>query len=182
MNVKHILISIICLLLLINCNTDFSEPSIIKSGFISINIHDGFDFSHDRIIDFRNANGLTVEEKKKAIDIFLYSNIDTTIIRLMGPPLIIDIEPPFFIISPDSTNPSIKNLDVSDINQVSDLSSLSFLPDILLTSIDDVLNKPVFAIITAESNYAIFEITEIDSNFKQISFKWKYQTNGSSEF
>lgn len=99
----------------------------------------------------------------------------------MGPPLFTDYLSGF-LISPDSLNPSIKNLEVSDINQVSDLSNLSFLPDILITNIDDILNKPVFAIKTAKSNYAIFEITEIDSNFEQLSFKWKYQTNGSSEF
>jgi len=176
-------ITMICILFLYNCDTDFSSLSSVKSGEVVLGNYEGFDFSHDRIINFRNVypHLLTDEEKAKAIDLFVFSFIDTNKIRLLGHPIYIDLQPGF-LIQPDSLNPSIANLEESNINQVSDLSNISLLPDIIYTSIEDILIKPVFALKTAESNYAIFEITKIDTNTKDISLEWKYQSNGSTDF
>jgi len=174
-------ITMICILFLYNCDTDFSSLSSVKSGEVVLSNYEGFDFSHDRIINFRNVYPITKEEKVKAIDLFVFSFIDTNQIRLLGPPIYIDLQPGF-LIQPDSLNPSIANLEESDINQVSDLSNISLLPDIIFTSIEDILINPVFALKTAESNYAIFEITKIDTNTKYISLEWKYQSNGSTDF
>ncbi len=182
MKLNAILISILCFLFLFNCNKDFSSQIYVESGTITLNQSQSFDFSHDRIIDFRYADELTNEQKKNAIDLLFYINIDTIIIRVMGPPLYVELQSSGFSLRPDSLNPSIMNLQASGISQISDLSNMIFLPDIIYTNIDSILNRPVFAVKTAESKYAILEIIDIDSNDDKISFKWKYQPDGSTNF
>lgn len=40
----------------------------------------------------------------------------------------------------------------------------------------------VYALITKEGNYCVFKITQMSSNNQEITFDWKYQSNGGTQF
>lgn len=60
------------------------------------------------------------------------------------------------------------------------LDNVKVVPDTGYYSSDEAIIDSIYAIITFEGNYSIIQITNKDST--DLSFKWKYQPNGSPNF
>ena len=184
---NSMIVFVFFLIFLISCTKDLSNNLSISTGINTQKSGEGFDFDNHRVIRFREVNDLHLshEESANLIDLLVeYPNYNDVFISLLGCPLFVKLQGPGFTLIPDSLNPSIKNLDALTIDQVREISDSNFLSIIRYNKGENILDKPVFAIKTRESKYAIIEITEIviEENNLRVTFKWKYQYDGSTKF
>ena len=69
MNFKHsMIVFIFCIIYATNCIKDFSD---ISTGFATLSHAEGFDFSHNRIISFRQVDELSFDEKSNSMDLIV---------------------------------------------------------------------------------------------------------------
>jgi len=183
MKLKYSIVLILLFSILMSCTKDYSSSSTIISGWGSIKENNGFDFSDNREIKFRYVDNISLEEKYSSLDFyFLYDNVESKYLFWANP--LIRKQEPGFLISPDSLNPSIKSLSIKNIEDIKEIDASGFVPAIEFNSDDDVLKNPVFVIKTTESKFAVIQIEDIfiEHSDLKITFRWKFQSDGSLNF
>jgi hypothetical protein len=183
-------ISFLILLLSLLFSGCSNKPNT-KSGFIEIQLDNGFNFASKTVINLDESTQETFTNDVATADLYIRADQAPStpgnppnpwVFTVIGSP-VGDIQSDgmtiLYIVSSNSQKPAIKMLDKSNIDNVSKISKDGFQPE--LTSLT---TNQVYAIITQDDRYAIFEISEIDtiSDYPTVSFDWKLNKDGERIF
>lgn len=192
--VKHYLtiqflgIAFIILFLAPGCSKD---KDTVKTGSAMISFGNGFDFSTESEIDLEESSGENFTSEVDKIDIYFNADQAPSTpgnppapfeFSLIGSPkgnIYMDDMIIAYQVLPDNSVPAIKILDQTSIKQVNKISKDGFQ-----LTINSLSTNRVYAVITQDLHYAIFEVTHIDtlSDFTNLSFQWKYNSDGGRTF
>lgn len=181
MKIRFFLDTILIIILygMLSCsdNSASSGDSSIKSGTHSMSFDNGFDFSSGLEIDLDNDTTNYIE-KIDSTDFYVTVSNSTlgSSYTFVGSPIKSNDQM-------EVDHPSIQLINTTDFENMSEAPDTGYQNEY---STDQFPIDAIFAVKTQDMKFAILEITNLTSGTMaesaRITFKWKYQSNGSRSF
>lgn len=188
LTIQFLVIAFIILFLAPGCSKD---KDTVKTGSSVVCFGNGFDFSMESEIDLQESGPENFISDVDKVDIYFEADQAPSTpgnppapyeFSLIGNPegnIYTDDMIIAYQVLPDNSIPAIKILDQSSIEQVNKISKDGFQ-----LTMNSLSTNRVYAVITQDLHYALFEVIHIDtlSDFTNVSFRWKYNSDGGRTF